>query len=396
MPKWGLGRKDKKKEKEIKPGAEPKILSKASSSSPTRQHIAIYGADNKQHKNSSSSISGQAAVPDSPSPTPSNSSLDLVDRIVSPSSLAARRKSGPRVAAQKAFYEDLNIRKISISSGPKTNSSASDKEVKKEFSESVLSCESNSSSKISMTFMSPTSVGSRIPSSNAYLRRHDSPLSCGEMGSPGFTNMDMGRGKYFDGIDLPLPQLHMTAVRHREVDARRNSQSGGFGFILRKSYLPSPEDPDKTKLVHLIEPRADYYGPLMTGDRIIGVNGEDVEDAPHEAVVEMIKASGEYVDLRVASMPELVELNARGALDNPLKRSGFRKFGRAKQETGQSFDISLLPPFLSHFFFSFFLSPSITFPSYHHFSSLLSLLPLLLFLSSLFFSFSPLMHYTHP
>ncbi len=144
-------------------------------------------------------------------------------------------------------------------------------------------------------------------------------------------SLEIGKEKTFDGQYLPLPPLQTTMVRHRSVNAVKNAPGGGFGFILRKSYLPVPEDPDKTCLVHLIEPRSDYLGPLMTGDRIIEVNGESVEDAPHEMVVEMIKASGDSVELRVASMPELLELNARGALDDaPSRNAPHRRSGRMK------------------------------------------------------------------
>lgn len=147
------------------------------------------------------------------------------------------------------------------------------------------------------------------------------------------------RGKEFEGMNISLPPLQMTTVKHRDVVASRNAPGGGFGFILRKAYLPVPEDPDMTRLVHLVEPRADYDGPLMTGDRIIEVNRVNVEEEAHEGVVEMIKASGESVELLVASMPELVELNARGAFDDPAgvrvsRDAATRRSGRAKQWTG--------------------------------------------------------------
>lgn len=147
------------------------------------------------------------------------------------------------------------------------------------------------------------------------------------------------REKEFEGVSLSLPPLQMTTVKHRDVEASRNAPGGGFGFILRKAYLPVPEDPDMTRLVHLVEPRADYDGPLMTGDRIIEVNGMNVEEEAHEGVVEMIKASGQSVQLLVASMPELVELNARGAFDDTAgariaRDAPSRRSGRAKQWTG--------------------------------------------------------------
>lgn len=147
------------------------------------------------------------------------------------------------------------------------------------------------------------------------------------------------REKEFEGVSLSLPPLQMTTVKHRHVEASRNAPGGGFGFILRKAYLPVPEDPDMTRLVHLVEPRADYDGPLMTGDRIIEVNGMNVEEEAHEGVVEMIKSSGQSVQLLVASMPELVELNARGAFDDLAgaripRDAATRRSGRAKQWTG--------------------------------------------------------------
>lgn len=141
--------------------------------------------------------------------------------------------------------------------------------------------------------------------------------------------------KPFNGRTLPLPPLQMATVQHRSVVAEKSPQhGGGFGFILRQSYLPEPDDPGKTRLVHLVEPRPDYAGPLMTGDRIIEVNDCVVEDEPHERVVELIKASGDRVELMVASMPELLELNARvfQGSDNPFANRGskFRKSGKMK------------------------------------------------------------------
>ena len=164
-----------------------------------------------------------------------------------------------------------------------------------------------------------------------------------ELPSKGSDSMDLGLESYFSGpgmeirkektlddVNLPLPPLQTTRVRHRSIIAQKNAPGGGFGFILRKSYLPVPEDPEKTRLVHLVEPRSDYFGPLMTGDRIIEVNSANVEDAPHETVVEMIISSGDSVELLVASMPELLELNSRGALDDPLhaKNQNLRKSGK--------------------------------------------------------------------
>ena len=316
------------------------VSRKASSSSLSPSHqITVYGADNKQHTSPNSSSGLMAAYRDSTSPTPSDSSQDLVTKLVpvkSNRSTIPRRDSGTKVAAHKAFYEDLSLQKLS---NPGVRHSASPEKRKNEipvdsgYSGSVTSNVTvtvASSNHNSYTQKGLLEFGSATSPS---IPRRDFDSPCGH-------SIEVVKEKEFEGIDLPLPPLRMTPVRLREIDALRNMQSGGFGFILRKSYLPSPEEPDKTKLVHLIEPRPDYYGPLMTGDRIIEVNGEDMEDAPHEVVVEMIKASRDCVSLKVASMPELLELNARGALDNPqnnpLERSSvFRRSGKAKQGTGK-------------------------------------------------------------
>ena len=76
----------------------------------------------------------------------------------------------------------------------------------------------------------------------------------------------------------------------------------------------------------------------MTGDRIIEVNGELVEHEPHDHVVELIKASGDCVDLRVASMPELLELNARvfQGSDNPFANRGNKLRKSTKMKPGQT------------------------------------------------------------
>ena len=130
--------------------------------------------------------------------------------------------------------------------------------------------------------------------------------------------LEVGKEKTFEGVNLLLPPLKTSSVELRKVTAIKSPSMGGFGFILRKSFEPDPNQPDTRMLVHLVEPRPDYQGPLMTGDHIVEVNGEYVAIAPHERVVELIKASGDVVELKVASVPELMELNLRGAFDEGL------------------------------------------------------------------------------
>ena len=299
--------------------------------------------------------------PSSTSPNSSqNRHITITSRITSnPKSHSLNRtESGLKVAQTKQFYEDLTKNATTSNTSSLTRSGQYNSSEKRKGTNVSVGSSSTSSSHVSVNVTSPTHLSdgsgsgthtptipratriaggspdlrSLSPSTNARINHRRSLIFDGP--SP----PEFSREKSFNGIDLPLPPLQMSNIRLREVEAGRNAPGGGFGFILRKSYLPVPEDPEKTKLVHLVEPRADYLGPLMTGDRIIEVNGENVEDAPHEEVVEMIKSSEGSVNLKVASMPELTELNARGALDgivdsNSLKRnSKFRKSGKGKAQ----------------------------------------------------------------
>ena len=331
--------KDPKKQKNVAKGGEKPTRKPSTSStisSPTH-HIVLHGDDKKHHSNY---VASRVPEANSNSLSPSASSQDVKQK-----GNISRIDSRTKVAAHKAFYEDLSLRTISPGSqSPRRLLSSPEKKKpdNEDLNDGNISSRSNtvSSGRIAVSVTSPTSYGNRTPvsrvggdymsSSSPSIKRHSILME-----GSGHATTEIGKEKAFEGIDLLLPPLQTSAVRLREVEAKRNPQGGGFGFILRKSYLPVPEEPDKTKLVHLIEPRTDYYGPLMTGDRIIEVNGEVVEDAPHEMVVEMIKASGDSVDLKVASMPELMELNNRGALDDPFDRNKpSRKSGKAKQGTG--------------------------------------------------------------
>ncbi len=238
------------------------------------------------------------------------------------------------VKEASASYTSLNSRDRSTTSPPPSSSAASQHgsyasllrpEVRSTAGSSVSSVASPSSDQITLTAPS-TTTSYQLPSS--YSGFESPPAVTEEEAHP-----------VRDGRDLPLPPLQMATVKHRSVLAEKSpSHGGGFGFILRQSYLPMPDDPGQTRLVHLVEPRPDYMGPLMTGDRIIEVNGEVVENEPHERVVELIKASGVQVDLMVASMPELQELNARvfQGSDNPFANRDNRMRKSARMKPGQT------------------------------------------------------------
>ena len=296
-------------------------------------------------------------------PSPSNSTAELPSstqaQAVKDRATLTRIESSTHVREKKEYYETLTRESKSPGSRPGSAqySDKSSPEKKKVISplsnNTPSSTPTHGTSRISV-HVSVTSPTATNPDTNlsrttsGHSSGHSSMSPTPSQGNYTPTNKrssflesltdltsDHGREKNFDGLKLPLPPLQTTNVRLRDVEATKSAPGGGFGFILRKSYLPVPEDPDKTRLVHLVEPRTDYNGPLMTGDRIIEVNGMNVEDEAHESVVEMIKASGDGVYLRVASMPELLELNARGALDETIQRSSaLRKSGRGKAKHG--------------------------------------------------------------
>ena len=238
-----------------------------------------------------------------------------------------------------ASYTSLTSRDRSVTSPPPSSSATASQhgsnasllrpDVRSQTGSSYSSVASPASDQVTINV--PTTSGS-----SPYRQ----PNSYGLESPPAVTTEEDSRSnKPGDAQDLPLPPLQMATVRHRSVVAEKSpANGGGFGFILRQSYLPVPEDPGQTRLVHLVEPRPDYMGPLMTGDRITQVNGEDVEDEPHERVVELIKASGDRVELMVASMPELLELNARvfHGSDNPFKDRSNKIRKSARMKPGQT------------------------------------------------------------
>jgi len=273
---------------------------------------------------------------DSSTPSPGSSIAELVGPPVS-GKVVDNGQHGQLVRKQTEYYETLSRQvKSPNSSTTKLNSEKPD-------------TDRNSRINVSVSLASPQKEYSEPPMKRTASTQSSGHSSMSPTPSQGNYTPTPRRSSFLDSltdltsdhkekkfdIDMPLPPLKTINVRLREIEATKNPEGGGFGFILRKSYLPDPEDPEKTRLAHLVEPRTDYTGPLMTGDRIIEVNGNNVEEEHHEAVVEMIKRSGEGVYLKVASMPELLELNARGALDDTLSRSNnLRKSGRGKAKHG--------------------------------------------------------------
>lgn len=126
------------------------------------------------------------------------------------------------------------------------------------------------------------------------------------------------------GIDLQLPLITPPSpLLPREVIVRRQT-SGDFGFALRKSSIADRRQEAATgseakRTIILAEP-----GPknrdcgLFPGDRIIEVDGMNVEDMSRENIIGLIRKAGERVLLKVQPIAELSELSTRSSINGEL------------------------------------------------------------------------------
>lgn len=147
-------------------------------------------------------------------------------------------------------------------------------------------------------------------------------------------------------VDLHLPTVAAPLCpKSRELVLQRQA-TGDFGFTLRKGIIlergTSTESgtAERKRQVIFAEP-----GPknlnigLLPGDRLIEINGVNVENMTRESIIEIIKSCGDSVRLRVQTIPELSELSMRtGAEDGEdavethaassgtLKRSGSLRY----------------------------------------------------------------------
>lgn len=143
---------------------------------------------------------------------------------------------------------------------------------------------------------------------------------------------------------LKLPDLIPSKPpRVRELVINRQ-KAGGFGFTLRKGTITQKDSSgvDVKQTVIFAEPgtgQSSVHTGLIPGDRLIEVNGSNVEHTPREEIIDMIKKTGETVVLKVQPIPELVELSIRPAVDGSaveiqedmvkggtLKRSGSLRY----------------------------------------------------------------------
>ncbi|XP_065819090.1 unconventional myosin-XVIIIa-like [Labrus bergylta] len=120
--------------------------------------------------------------------------------------------------------------------------------------------------------------------------------------------------KTFPGADLQLPALVAPPIPDpRDLELQRRN-TGDFGFSLRRTTMLDRKADGEVcrRVVHFAEPGAgtkDRALGLAPGDRLVEINGVNVESKSRDEIVEMIRQSGETVRLKVQTILELSELN---------------------------------------------------------------------------------------
>uniref|UniRef100_A0A8C5H6E4 Unconventional myosin-XVIIIa-like n=1 Tax=Gouania willdenowi TaxID=441366 RepID=A0A8C5H6E4_GOUWI len=135
--------------------------------------------------------------------------------------------------------------------------------------------------------------------------------------------------KSFPGADLQLPPLVAPSIPDSRELLLQRRNTGDFGFSLRRTTMldRQPDGGACRRVVHFAEPGAgtqDWALGLVPGDRLVEINGINVENKNRDEIVEMIRQSGESVRLKVQPILELSELN-RSWLKTPvgMHRQGF-------------------------------------------------------------------------
>ncbi|XP_041097353.1 unconventional myosin-XVIIIa-like isoform X9 [Polyodon spathula] len=114
--------------------------------------------------------------------------------------------------------------------------------------------------------------------------------------------------------DLRLPAVvPAQAPEPRELELQRRN-TGDFGFSLRRTMMldRGADGHVYRRVVHFAEPGAgtkDLALGLVPGDRLVEINGKNVENKSRDEIVEMIRQSGDTVRLKVQPILELSELS---------------------------------------------------------------------------------------
>lgn len=115
--------------------------------------------------------------------------------------------------------------------------------------------------------------------------------------------------KVYD-VDLELPQVNLPrSTQNRELSISRQPR-GDFGFNLR--WAPYHADDGVVRQVVHAEPGSSgVRSGVIAGDRIIEINGQNVERTSKEEVISLIQKSADPLRLLVKQLPEVSELSSR-------------------------------------------------------------------------------------
>ncbi|XP_047462778.1 unconventional myosin-XVIIIa-like isoform X9 [Mugil cephalus] len=167
-----------------------------------------------------------------------------------------------------------------------------------------------------VTFSQSTKGGTALEASTVPGQKWDTSISkpCPNPKGPIEVHVPELVEKTFPGADLQLPMLVAPPIPDpRELEVQRRN-TGDFGFSLRRTTMldRKPDGGVCRHVVHFAEPGAgskDRSLGLVPGDRLVEINGINVENKNRDEIVEMIRNSGELVRLKVQTILELSELN---------------------------------------------------------------------------------------
>lgn len=147
------------------------------------------------------------------------------------------------------------------------------------------------------------------------------PFSLSPVGeSQGFSRWRSSVSFEEQGIELQLPEIvPLELPEPRELTIQRQPPPrNDFGFSLRRAVIVERAANGVTQMRPVIfaEPGAlvqhNNDTGLLPGDRLIEVNGINVDDKSREEIIDLIKSSASSVTVKVQPVAELSELSRRG------------------------------------------------------------------------------------
>lgn len=166
----------------------------------------------------------------------------------------------------------------------------------------------------------------------------------------------------FDDVSLPLPSIRLVQLPPpRElIITRRKTPTHDFGFSLRKAIVLDRSEslfiPISRPVIFAEPGTSSGNGTgLLPGDRLIKVNRQPVEELAREAIIEMIRNSGDSVVVEVQPVAELVELSRRcmpkddpnhDDMDRSAQVSDCNTLRRSASKRFKS-HVSEIPPFIA-------------------------------------------------